>query len=103
MSNVRAALSGRTRELERLAVELYARGLSTRDIEDAFTDLPRCRRASAMGLSGHCVCEGRQSPAERRTRSRLVRVPALFPRSRSTFRTRELRRANSMFIVADSF
>ena len=38
VSNVRAALSGRTRELERLAVELYARGLSTRDIEDAFTD-----------------------------------------------------------------
>jgi transposase-like protein len=38
VSRVRAALSGRTRELERLAVELYARGLSTRDIEDAFTD-----------------------------------------------------------------
>ena len=38
VSSVRAALSGRTRELERLAVELYARGLSTRDIEDAFTD-----------------------------------------------------------------
>ena len=38
VSNVRAALSGRTRELERLAVELYARGLSTRDIEDAFTN-----------------------------------------------------------------
>ena len=28
ISGVRAALSGRTRELERLAVELYARGLS---------------------------------------------------------------------------
>jgi transposase-like protein len=38
ISSVRAALAGRTRELERLAVELYARGLSTRDIEDAFTD-----------------------------------------------------------------
>ncbi len=38
VSSVRAALSGRTRELERLAVELNARGLSTRDIEDAFTD-----------------------------------------------------------------
>src|SRR5271157_4781598 len=33
VSPVRAALSGRTQELERLAVELYARGLSTRDIE----------------------------------------------------------------------
>ena len=38
ISSVRAALAGRTRELERLAVELYARGLSTRDIEVAFTD-----------------------------------------------------------------
>ena len=38
ISNVRAALSGRTRELERLAVELYVRGLSTRAIEDTFTD-----------------------------------------------------------------
>ena len=38
VSGVRAALSGRTRELERLAVELYARGLSTRDVEDTFTD-----------------------------------------------------------------
>ena len=28
---------GRTEALEELAVELYARGLSTRDIEDAFT------------------------------------------------------------------
>ena len=37
VSNVRAALSG-TRELERLAVELHGRGLSTRDIEDAFPD-----------------------------------------------------------------
>jgi putative transposase len=38
VSNVRAAMAGRTQELERLAVELYSRGLSTRDIEDAFTD-----------------------------------------------------------------
>lgn len=32
------AVRGRTAELERLLVELYARGLSTRDIEDAFRD-----------------------------------------------------------------
>ena len=38
VSRVRAGLAGRTAELERLAVELYARGLSTRDIEAAFTD-----------------------------------------------------------------
>lgn len=33
-----ARFRGATQELERWAVELYARGLSTRDIEDAFTD-----------------------------------------------------------------
>jgi putative transposase len=33
-----AAVRGRTEELERLVVEMYARGLSTRDIEDAFRD-----------------------------------------------------------------
>lgn len=37
-SEVRQALSGRTEELERLAIEMYARGLSVRDIEAAFTD-----------------------------------------------------------------
>lgn len=34
-SPLRALLDGRSDELERLATELYARGLSTRDIEDA--------------------------------------------------------------------
>lgn len=34
-SRLRALLGGRTNELERLAIEMYARGLSTRDIEDA--------------------------------------------------------------------
>src|SRR5579859_3013764 len=33
-----AAVRGRTAELERLVVELYVRGLSTRDIEDALRD-----------------------------------------------------------------
>lgn len=37
-SQVRAIIKGRTAELERLAVEMYARGLSTRDIEAAFAD-----------------------------------------------------------------
>jgi putative transposase len=37
-SEIRAALGGKTGELERLAVEMYARGLSMRDIERAFTD-----------------------------------------------------------------
>ena len=51
VSNVRSALSGRTRELERLAVELYARGLSTRDIEDAFTDETGRRLLSRAAVS----------------------------------------------------
>ena len=37
VSALRQALSGRREALEDLAVELYARRLSTRDIEDAFT------------------------------------------------------------------
>jgi putative transposase len=37
VSEVRQAVSGRTEELERLAIERYARGLSMRDIEQAFT------------------------------------------------------------------
>jgi putative transposase len=36
VSRVRAGLAGRTAKLEQLAVEMYARGLSTRDIEAAF-------------------------------------------------------------------
>jgi putative transposase len=38
VSRVRARLAGRTPELARLAVEMFARGLSTRDIEAAFAD-----------------------------------------------------------------
>jgi len=37
VSAIRQGLAVRTEALEDLAVELYARGLSTRDIEDAFT------------------------------------------------------------------
>src|SRR3990172_3693417 len=37
-SKVRDILGGRTAELEALAVEMYARGLSTRDIEALFAD-----------------------------------------------------------------
>jgi transposase-like protein len=51
VSGVRAALSGRTQELERLAVELYARGLSTRDIEDAFSDETGKRLLSRAAVS----------------------------------------------------
>ena len=51
VSGVRAALSGRTRELERLAVELYAPGLSTRDIEDTFTNDTGRRLLSRAAVS----------------------------------------------------
>jgi putative transposase len=37
-SRVRPGLAGRTAELEQPALEMYARGLSTRDIEAAFRD-----------------------------------------------------------------
>jgi putative transposase len=37
-SRIREAVRGRTEELEALAVEMYARGLSTRDIEAVFVD-----------------------------------------------------------------
>ncbi len=37
-SQIRRQLKGRTEALEALAVEMYARGLSTRDIEEAFRD-----------------------------------------------------------------
>jgi transposase-like protein len=37
-SKIREIIRGRSEELERLAVEMYARGLSTRDIEAAFRD-----------------------------------------------------------------
>jgi putative transposase len=37
-SSLREIIRGRTEELEALAVEMYARGLSTRDIEALFTD-----------------------------------------------------------------
>jgi putative transposase len=40
-SKIREVIRGRTEELERLAVEMYARGLSVRDIEAAFTDEAR--------------------------------------------------------------
>ena len=53
-SKIREVIRGRTEELERLAIEMYARGLSVRDIEAAFTDeAGRCllSRTAASGLS----------------------------------------------------
>jgi len=51
VSGIRENLTGRTKALEDLAVELYARGLSTRDIEDAFTDESGRRLLSRAAVS----------------------------------------------------
>jgi putative transposase len=51
VSAIRHNLAGRTGALEDLAVELYARGLSTRDIEDAFTDHTGRRLLSRAAVS----------------------------------------------------
>ena len=51
VSAIRENLSGRTEALEDLAVELYARGLSTRDIEDAFKDEAGRRLLSRAAVS----------------------------------------------------
>lgn len=53
-SRLRALLEGRSDELERLAVEMYARGLSTRDIEDATRDAdgkPLLSRSAVSGVT----------------------------------------------------
>jgi putative transposase len=50
-SEVREQVSTRSDELERLAVEMYARGLSTRDIEDAFRDAEGNLRVSRTAVS----------------------------------------------------
>lgn len=54
-SEVRSALAGRTEELGRLAVEMYARGLSMRDIEAAFTD--GAGRCVLTKSAASAVCE----------------------------------------------
>ena len=51
ISGVRAALSGRTRELEAAGGRTCARGLSTRDIEFAFTDDTGGRLLSRAAVS----------------------------------------------------
>src|SRR3954453_11930846 len=51
VSAIRQNLAGGTGALEDLAVELYARGLSTRDIEDAFTDDAGRRLLSRAAVS----------------------------------------------------
>lgn len=54
-SEVRGALAGKSEELTRLAVEMYARGLSMRDIEAAFTDA--AGRCVLSRTAASAVCE----------------------------------------------
>ena len=54
-SEVRTALAGKSEELSRLAVEMYARGLSMRDIEAAFTD--DAGRCVLTRSAASAVCE----------------------------------------------
>ena len=63
VSPIRENLTGRAKALEDLAVELYARGLSTRDIEDAFTD--ESGRRFRNLLSGICETLTDASPRAR--------------------------------------
>ena len=51
VSRVRAGLAGRTAEVEQLAVEMYARGLSTQDIEAAFRDASDASLLSRTAVS----------------------------------------------------
>ena len=50
-SRIRETLRGRTEELEDLAVEMYARGLSTRDIEALFADATGKSQLSRSAVS----------------------------------------------------
>lgn len=51
VSAIRQRLSGKSDELARLAVEMYARGLSTRDVEDAFRGADGTSLLSRSGVS----------------------------------------------------
>ena len=74
-SEIREHLKGRTQALEDLAVELLARGLSVRDIEDAFRDetgrLLLSRRRSRRSASGCGPTTGVRRPRPERVRHRL--------------------------------
>ena len=52
-SMIREVISGRSEQLEHLAIEMYARGLSTRDIEAAFRDETGTSVLSRSAVSYH--------------------------------------------------
>lgn len=79
-SAVRWSLSGRTEELERLAIEMYARGLSVRDIEAAFVD-----------ESGRCVL----------TKSAVSAVTERLWADYQVFATRDLSEQTVVYLFVD--
>ena len=79
-SAVRWALAGRTEELERLAIEMYARGLSVRDIEAAFVD-----------ESGRCVL----------TKSAVSAVTERLWADYQAFATRDLSEQQVVYLFVD--
>jgi hypothetical protein len=75
-SRVRDRLAGRTEELERLAVEMYARRLSTRDIESTFADEQRRSRPATSRSTTFFTCSSTASRTEDpRTQFGAGRVP----------------------------
>jgi len=75
VSRVRAGLAGRTAELERLAVEMFARGLSTRDIEAAFRDAKRRRSSPPSGGAGSPSVNLANGTCERSVRNSAALTP----------------------------
>src|SRR6266850_3796255 len=71
VSRVRAGLAGRTAELEQLALEMYTRGLSTRDIEAAFRD---ASGRSVLSRTAVSQVTERRTPADEDHPARLRRA-----------------------------
>ncbi|HVX91534.1 MAG TPA: hypothetical protein VHC20_08065, partial [Candidatus Paceibacterota bacterium] len=77
-SQIRQALaSGRSEELERLAIEMYARGLSVRDIERTFTDRRGECLLSKMVAQVETVSTQADRQADRQT-GRIGERPLVF-------------------------
>lgn len=72
-----AAVRGRTVELERLVVELYARGLSTRDIEEAFRD-PRTGACTLSRTAVSGITEALWDEYETFQQRELADFPVLY-------------------------
>jgi transposase-like protein len=77
---VREALTGRTEELERLAIEMWVRGLSVRDIEAPFVD-----------TRGQCVL----------TKSAVSAVTERLWADYQAFATRDLSNAEILYLSID--